>query len=248
MDFKFLNTLSLTDLENLKESLLLGNEDKIEVLKEIEKIILYKKDVNLGIINYSSDRMTYYKKENADQCIELLSEIELNDLDFFANSLNARVVNRHPFFIERFGITSSNVTLNTFEDIFKYPNNIYSHEGVYNTYNYIKDYIYYLLMNNPNVTKEDIFSKFKDKYNLVAKKIPEIASYLYTLKQQTDNSVLSIGNKGLGTATKRIESERPLTEYQQNIVGAVEFGTTIEKLEDSNYDDCKRLLFTPRKK
>lgn len=249
MDFKFLNTLSLSELENLKECLLSGKESANALLEELEKIITYKKGLNLGLINYSSDRIPYYKKENEEQCLGLLSEIELKDLQFFASSLNARVVNRHPFFTEKFHfVLDDNVSLNVFEDIFKKPYTIYSHEGVYNTYNYIKNYIYYLLLNNSNITKEDIFNEIDYKYFLASKKISDIASYLYELKQQTENSALSIGNKGLGAATKRMECDRPLSQYQQNIVGAVAFGTTAEKLEAGNYEDCKRLLFVPRKK
>lgn len=39
------------------------------------------------------------------------------------------------------------------------------------------------------------------------------------------------------------KSSRP---YQNTMVEAFAFGTDLAKLEDNNYEDCKRLLYLPR--
>lgn len=251
MEMNFLDKLSISELESLK--IYLNGKESAKLLEEINKRIAFKKNLESGLIDFSSDRMPYYKEENRKQCIELLKEIKLNELPFLESAMtrDAKGVNLWSFLplskIDK-NLTHDECTLLFLENFFKDKDYIEGHEGVYNTLNYIKNYIYYLLINNNNLNKEDIFIDYDDKYKIVTEQISEIANYLYELRKTDIELKLSIGNAGLYNTTKRIDTAKPLSRFQKRFVSAIAFGTSYEKLEKRNYEDCKRLLFIQRKR
>lgn len=236
MDYNFLSNLSLEQLVQLKKCLLEDNDNK-GLLTEIDKAVSYK---TFCYRDFCSDRLPNYRKENEEYYLELAKQINLRDVPFLCDSLNARIVNNFP--CPRFYL-DDNYSLFCLENWFKEILNMYRREGGYNTYNYIKNYIYYLLLNDSNVGVEDIFKQYEEKKLLAKEHVSEIASYLYEYLKNIDGLYLSIGRQGIANTARRTNNSVPLSPYQEKLVSAVAFGTSYEKLEDRNYEDSKRLLF-----
>jgi len=253
MGCDFLDNLSLSDLENLKLSLSSGDIHTKKLIDEINRKINFKKKIELGIVDFSASRLPNYMVENEEDCLRLLEQIFINELPFLktAMSRDAKGVNAMSFLpLSRIGegLNSDNCSLIKLDDFFKDFDYVHSHEGVYNTFNYIKNYIYGLLINNQNITKEDVFADYDDKYCLVCEQIADIASYLYEIRKDSDEIKLSIGNAGLYGTTKRDDTSKTLTRFQRRFADAITFGISYEKLEKRDYEECKRLLFVPKDK
>lgn len=138
-----------------------------------------------------------------------------------------------------------NVPLGKMEEFFQEDKYIYMYENVFNNYNYIKNYIYKLLLENPNLTKEDVFTDIMKKQSLVRDNIGEIANYLYNIRGDGELKI-SVSNGGLKRSANKIGTQ--ITFAQQRMIEAVAFGTTVDKLEAHDYEDAKRLIYLPRKK
>lgn len=253
MGYDFLDNLSLVDLENLKFSLSVGNVRSNKLMDEIERKINFKKGLELGIIDFSASRLPNYKVENEEFCLQLLNQIIINELPFLEAVMgrDAKGVNAMSFLMHSRigeGLNGDNCSLIKLDDFFKNYHNVNSHEGVYNTFNYVKNYIYGLLISNQNIFKEDIFADYEDKYCLVCEQIADIASYLYEIRKDADEIKLSIGNAGLYATTMRNDTIKPLSRFQRRFVDAIAFGISYEKLEKKDYEECKRLLFVPKDK
>lgn len=146
------------------------------------------------------------------------------------------------FLIPRFRL-EDNESLYDLENWFNVARHRYDREGGYNTYNYIKNYIYSLLLGDTYVSKEEVFKQYDEKCLLAKERIVEIASYLYDYLKNVDGLHLSIERQGIANTTRRTNNSRPLSPYQERLVKAVAFGTSYEKIKARNYEDCKRLLF-----
>lgn len=245
MEYKFLDNLSIDELNDLKQLVSLDETSKRCFIEQLDRKILHKKEAE---ISFSSDRMSHYCDENKEKCIKLLDEFIINDLSFLANSLMSPV-NRHNFFpfdkIINGKIKRFNLSITDLSDFFDNPNNIYYHEGTYNTYNYVINHIYYLLSINENITKEEIINDWNLKKKLTEENISSIAKYILDIKNGTKLQ-LSIGNRSLSNIVRFPNA--PLNHNKLNVINAVSFGITMEDLENKNYDACKRLLFLPRQK
>jgi len=249
----FLDKLSLSELEELRYYIVLGKDASKGLIEEIDRKISFMKSIDLGLIDFSSDRMPNYREENENRCIELLNEIKLNELSFLVSSMtrDAKGVNAMTYLpLSKLGkeINFDNCTLFSFDNFFKNHYEVESHEGVYNTFNYIKNYIYYLLINNKNLDRDDVFALYDDKYQMVSEQIADIASYLYEMRNDFSELKLSIGNGGLYGTTKRIDTSKPLSKFQRRLADAIAFGISYDKLEKRDYEECKRLLFVERNK
>ena len=66
------------------------------------------------------------------------------------------------------------------------------------------------------------------------------------MKKLSSQLKISTGNVGISATRNRNDMKDSLSLYQRRFVDAVSFGTSCEKLENKNYEDCKRLLFIPR--
>ena len=248
MGYKFLNSLNLDQLEELKVSLSSSDNGLKDLLDEIESVISIRTRIENGVIDFSSDRLSNYRKENEGRCIELLSELTLNDVPFLRGAFSAREVNRMgPLLTARIDDNlSDNFNLLTLNEFFSEPYTVFCYEGVYNSLNYVKNQIYYYLLNNSNVSKSELFDGMEYKMELTSKQLADIASYLYEIKKLSSQLKVSTGNAGISGTRKRSDKKDTLSSYQKRFVQAVAFGTTCEKLENGNYEDCKRLLFIPR--
>lgn len=247
MEYGFLKKLEIEQLNKLKFSLN-SSEDLKKLLCEVDSVLSIKSGIETGEIDFSSDRLSNYKKENEDRCVELLGELTLDDVPFLRGSFSAREVNRMgPLLNERISNNlSDNFNLLKLDEFFCESHNVYFYEGVYNTLNYVKNQIYYYLLNNSNVSKKELLDGMDYKLELTKKQIADIASYLYEIKKVSSQIKISTGNAGISGTCKRTEKKETLSSYQRRFVQAVAFGTTCEKLENGNYEDCKRLLFIPR--
>lgn len=131
------------------------------------------------------------------------------------------------------------------DNIFKYDLFQGDFEGPYNMLNYIKNYIYYLLKQEKELTPKDVFSDYYEKRKLVTIKIRDISSYLCEIRNGT-NLRLCIANAGLSrTANKTGEQ---FNIQQSLFIDALAFGTTLEKIENREYEDYKKLLYLPNGK
>ena len=133
--------------------------------------------------------------------------------------------------------------LSRMDEFFQISNYDYGYEKAFNNYNYIKNYIYQCLSNNPDATYDDIFRSFYDKQLLVKDKFADISSYLYAIRGDEDLK-LSVSNAGLKKNKDKLDSQ--LTYRQERLVEAIAFGTTLEKLQMDNYEDSKKLIYLPR--
>lgn len=196
----------------------------------------------MDLRNFLVEDLSNYREENEEKYLEIIKNIKINSLPFLCNSLNDRTVNIFP--IWRF-MTEDNYSLFYLEIFYKEPYNTYHREGGFNTYNYIKDYIYGLLLSNSNLSAEDVFYQYDEKMKLVSYNIAEVAAYLYEYMKNVDGIKFSVGRQGLANTARRINRNAPLSSYQEKLVQAVAFGISYEKLEARDYEHTKRLLFIP---
>lgn len=243
MDYKFLSRLDKGQLEQFR-NILCDDESRQDLIDYVNKKISIIKDVSR--VNFSSDRMPYHKEENENGCLQLLQQLSVADFKFLQDTFSVSGANRKcdldwgkvvGIQTVSFGVPG---LLSTLEEFYKDPKNVYDYEGVYNTLNYIKNYIYYCLDEKSSI---DIFEDYDEKVKLVTERFPAIAKYLYDIMSGTKLQ-LSIGNNGLYGAISK--DGKSFTNNQYKIVEAVAFGTDLKKLEREDYTDSKRLLFLPR--
>ena len=238
MDYNMLNGMNLSQLQELKN--ILNTEEGCKLLlEEIDRRIPYKE---LGLKEFSSRRLYNYKEENEEKYLEIIKNIRINSLQFLCSSLSDRTVNTYTIWRFR---EEDKYSLFYLENFYKDPYNTYHREGGFNTYNYIKDYIYGLLLSNSNISVSDVFYQYDEKMKLVSYNIAEVAAYLYEYMKNVDGIKFSVGRQGLANTARRVNRNAPLSPYQEKLVQAVAFGTSYEKLESRDYEHAKRLLFIP---
>lgn len=257
MDASFLGKLNTEQLEYLRKVLDADVSGRDELLGQVRALASHREGIISGEENFSSDRLFFFQEDKEEQCLELLKQLVIGDFYCFQRALFISGVNRYRNRLISFDELKSiyeqiynseicdyeNVPLEVLELFFTKPSNIYDFEAIYNTFNYIKDYIYYCLSQKETVEVADLFLDYDKKRNSAAKQIASIATYLCDIKNGTD-LLLSVGSGGLVKATRKSGGE--LTLYQKNLADAVAFGTSLEKIENGNYEDCKRLLYLPR--
>lgn len=280
MEYSFLDNMSKREMEDLRTETLNDICKKRTLVEAIGKKI----EANF-ILNFSSDRIPYYKQENEAVCKKILEEIQFDEMYFFTRSFVdvgnkggridilstctknpftdlAEIYGIRPYNLDRLihGIRTDrsflnmmsdqvqknlNVPLGKMEEFFQEDEYIYMYENVFNNFNYIKNFIYKLLLENPNLTKEDVFTDIIKKQCFIRDNIGEIASYLYNIRGDVELK-MSVSNGGLKRSASKIGTQ--ITFAQQRMIEAVAFGTTMDKLEAHNYEDAKRLIYLPRKK
>lgn len=143
-------------------------------------------------------------------------------------------------------LPSETLRLKKVDDIFK--NNPTLQEeliGPYNMLNYIKDYIYSLLKQNPNIDREDVFKDYSEKKELVNLRLRDISSYLLEIRNGT-NLKLCICNLSLSKNAEKVSKHNTID--QDLFVDTLAFGTTLEKIENRDYGDYQKLLYLPQGK
>ena len=276
MNYNFLKRLNETDLTEL-EDIILGKMSTEELLKEIEVAKNKSLHFEHNNYDFVSGHIPNYDKELEEKCTEILKQIQINDVFFllvsFLNKGNTKYSNIYevPIFyknledknaLENLNILlrmayrtyyyyrtnheiQSTLDLWIVDELFK--NNLFQKdfEGPYNMLNYIKNYIYQLLKQKKEITPEDIYEDYYEKRELVTIQIKDISSYLCKIRNGT-NLRLCISNAGLSKNTNKTGNK--ITFDQSLYIDALSFGTTLEKLENKDYEDYKKLLYLPKGK
>ena len=153
----------------------------------------------------------------------------------------------HLYFYYRNNILpSETLRLKKVDDIFKNNPTLQGELiGPYNMLNYIKDYIYSLLKQNPNIDREDVFKDYSEKKELVNLRLRDISSYLLEIRNGT-NLKLCICNLSLSKNAEKVSKYN--TADQDLFIDTLAFGTTLEKIKNRNYEDYQKLFYLPQGK
>lgn len=272
MEYKFLEELTYKELKELESVLLEENKRKefMEEIKnrkiEIARIIpVFNSD---SVPNYDSRLENKCSKvlENilVNELPFFLGSMRSPRNTMFSNFYDieehyesqAKVnddlrlllqISSHLYFYYRNNILpSETLRLKKVDDIFKNNPTLQGELiGPYNMLNYIKDYIYSLLKQNPNIDREDVFKDYSEKKELVNLRLRDISSYLLEIRNGT-NLKLCICNLSLSKNAEKVSKYN--TADQDLFIDTLAFGTTLEKIKNRNYEDYQKLFYLPQGK
>ena len=236
--------LSILTTEELKEFRTILTTDKIgkdQLLEQINERINSRQEKSKIITQaFRSDRLPYYDIEKKQVVEEAMKHLNITPfLSLLTNSLTPGNNKVQGLSVNRFYRTGK---LQDMEYFFSQEESRENYEGLYNTFQYIKNYIYYCAKGKDEICEEDIFQEEQRKKGIVTADLLNIATYLEEIKEGTKLR-LSVGDASLTVSTK--EKTTPLTNKQEMLVEALAFGMPLEKLQKGNYEDAKRLLFLP---
>lgn len=140
---------------------------------------------------------------------------------------------------------ASSITFDKIDNMFKDINFIEKYHATYNMLNYIKNYIYSLLKENPNITREDLFLDIIEKKQLVRVQLRDISSYLLEIR---NNNNLRICISNLALSRNANKTTQNLTPQQETFIECLAFGTTLDKIKNRDYEDYKKLLYLPQER
>ena len=238
---KVLSSLTTEELKEFRILLTTNRTGRDQFLEQINERIISRQEKSKVITQeFRSDRLPYYdieKKQVVGKAIKNLNIIPF--LSLFTNSLTSGNNKVHGLNINRIYRTGK---LQDMEAFFTSKETRENYEGLYNTFQYIKNYIYYCAKEKDEICEEDVFKEKQKKKGIVTANLLNIATYLEEIKEGTKLR-LSIGDGSLTVSSR--EKTVPLTEKQEILVDALTFGMPLEKLQKGNYEDAKRLLFLP---
>lgn len=272
MEYKFLEELTYKELKEL-ESVLLEENKRKEFMEEIKNIKIeiariipvFNSD---SVPNYDSRLENKCSKvlENilVNELPFFLGSMRSPRNTMFSNFYDieehyesqAKVnddlrlllqISSHLYFYYRNNILpSETLRLKKVDDIFKNNPTLQGELiGPYNMLNYIKDYIYSLLKQNPNIDREDVFKDYSEKKELVNLRLRDISSYLLEIRNGT-NLKLCICNLSLSKNAEKVSKYN--TADQDLFIDTLAFGTTLEKIKNRNYEDYQKLFYLPQGK
>lgn len=275
LTYKELKELESVLLEENKRKEFMGEIEKIKNRK-IEIARIYEKNSVNPIFN--SNSVPNYDSRLENKCSKVLENILVNELPFFLGSMRsprntmfsdfyhiekhyesqAKVnddlrlllqISSYLYFYYRdkeIILPSETLRLKKVDDIFKNNPTLQGELiGPYNMLNYIKDYIYSLLKQNPNIDREDVFKDYSEKKELVNLRLRDISSYLLEIRNGT-NLKLCICNLSLSKNAEKVSKYN--TADQDLFIDTLAFGTTLEKIENRNYEDYQKLFYLPQGK
>lgn len=139
-------------------------------------------------------------------------------------------------------------TLAYLDEIFKNINNVLAYQGSYTVFQYVKAYLKEVLKEGLPQTDDDLINQdFDQKLEIVLSNLSSVASYLLNIRNQIPNLKLAICNHGLSRTARKIEGTG-ISQDQRVFAKGIAFGTTLEKLQNGNYEDAKSLIFLPHQK
>ncbi len=275
LTYKELKELESVLLEENKRKEFMGEIEKIKNRK-IEIARIYEKNSVNPIFN--SDSVPNYDSQLENKCNKVLKNILVNELPFLLESMRSPKNTMFSDFCDMERYYKSQVKLNDdlrlflrlssylyfyykdnkiiypgealklkkVDDIFK-NNPILQEEliGPYNMLNYIKNYIYFLLKQNPNIDRKDVFKDYSEKKELVSLRLGDISAYLSEIKNGT-NLKLCIFNNALSKSVNKVREKNTMS--QSLFIDALAFGTTLEKIENRDYEDYQKLFYLPQGK
>lgn len=237
---KILSQLSSQELKEFKE-MIENSQERDQLLQNISKKITRREEKSKMIQEFRSGRLPYFDREKKKVVDQTMKKVKLIPfISLFSNSLTSGNNKIHNLSIRRYYSTGK---LQDMENFFTQAENRENYEGLYNTFQYIKNYIYYCAQDKEKVDEYDIFKDEQEKKGIVTANLVNIATYLEEIREGTKLR-LSVGNASLTVSTR--EKTVPLTKRQEDLVEALAFGMPLEKLQKGNYEDAKRLLYLPR--
>lgn len=138
--------------------------------------------------------------------------------------------------------------LSYLDEIFKDNDNCMNYLGAYTLFSYVKNHLKIALQSDEDKSDDElIYQDYQKKIEIVTENLIPIANELLFLRDSIPGSRIAVNNAALlKTANKKVGT--PITFCQQNLIEAIAFGTSLEKLESKNYEDAKQLVFLPLKK
>ncbi len=248
---KSISSYSLNELLEIKE--MIENEKlRDQLYQEIKR---RENNRTIDLEKYSSGRLPEFYEEYQEQCLRLLSELNYMDLRFLLDSGMFAAGNNYggdfrfrteTKYKEKYQYSPHRSTIQGLDHYFvDHPEAIYYYEGLYNTLNYIKTSISTLLHSKGDIeSKEELFLDFKEKKYLVTKNLKDISEQLFNLRNKVPDSRLCVGNQSLSRNIHKYGEN--ITGPQDRFISSIAFGSTLEKLNDGNYEEAERLLFIPQ--
>lgn len=270
MQYDFLKYLNKQELIEL-ESILSGKTDSKDLLNRIKELSTSENNFSSCFIPHYSKEL----ESKCNEILKTLSLNDLFFFaTTFSEKGNSKVISNHNIFtkdtilnMEKYDIDgsllerkvkypwsfvslydrtdASSITFDKIDNMFKDSSYSKGYECAYNMFNYIKNYIYLLLSNNPNITREDVFLDFLERKYLVKMHFASICSYLCAIRN-TANLRLCLSNAAL--SRNAIKTTPNFTLQQETFVEALAFGTTIEKIKNNDYEDYKKLLYLSKER
>lgn len=131
------------------------------------------------------------------------------------------------------------------EEFFKNEENKYYYEGAYNSFMYIKDYLYKIL-NDQNVEIANLLKETQERSQIVLEYLQEICKYLYDLKDNIGECRISACNNRY--ITQILKGKEDYEFNKQQLAELFAFGMTNEELKKQNFKALERLIYIPRNK
>lgn len=247
---KYIIEIMKKDIDNSKNNNRLQQfleQTKISDLNFLYRSLVYMRGNNLGG-PLTTEKLIISDKETKSiaESYGITTESQLFHLiiDHFYHSKT------HPLLKEEKIINSWNKfqTLAYLDEFFKDVNNCLNYQGSYTTFKYVKNYLKTILIEDiPENDSELVFKNGKIKLTLATEKLIPIANELLILRNSIPNSRISVCNQGLKRTANKVPGSQ-ISFEQQIFINAIAFGTTLEKLENDNYEDVKQLLYLPHHK
>lgn len=275
---RYLENLSLHELTNLKEIYINNIKDIDKELKRRFLESISTNPGNEITINNNSDRLQKYldttnisnikflnnsleeKGNNKNGPLSIDSRVLLDknaekigkDYKIDSQKLSSyRILNHyHPIF-NNDAISEAYKKaqfLSYLDEIFKDKDNCMNYLGAYTVFKYVKNYLENVLQSDDSKSDNElIYQDYEKKVEIVTENLVSIANELLFLRNSIPGSRISVNNSILlKTAHKKVDTQ--ITHRQKNLIEAIAFGTSLEKLESKNYEDAKQLVFLPLKK
>ncbi len=138
-------------------------------------------------------------------------------------------------------------TLGHLDKIFQNEQNCLDYQGTYAAFQYVKKHIWESLSINTEEKEEElVWKNFDQKKILVTENLAPIAAYVLIHRNQIPKARVFINNGGLSRTAQKKKGSPP-TYVQERFIDAIAFGTTLEKLQQQNYEDSKQLIYLPKK-
>lgn len=220
-----LSNIKLTELDFLKTSFSETGNNKRKLIIPIDFVLYDKKGYEIAK-SYDIRDFVKYKKLSKE------SKDWFDDIEPIKDILNR----------------SSYISY--LEEFFKDPDTIKLFPGALNTYNYIKAHLYEVVDGNsssPIAIRDSLFEEYESKVKIVTENFHTIASELLFVRESIPKEKmprLSISNDLLKSYVRN--QEYNVSRKQQLLINAIAFGTSLESLDNQDYSDSKRLIFTKK--
>lgn len=134
------------------------------------------------------------------------------------------------------------------DEFFKDSENVLNFQGTYTTYMYVKEHIKKSLdASSLGDDNELVYKNYNEKINFAKENLKDITFELVNLRDSIPGAKVAINNIGLSKTAHKKEGSN-LTKSQENLVEAIAFGSSLDKLKEHDYSEIKKLIYVPIRK